>query len=150
MLLEENFAIEGALPHPFAIRTGISQEDLDVYRAPYPDPASRRPLLRWPREIPFDRDPADVADRMDAYGKWLADTPQVPKLLLTVENGVGIASPEIVAWAQQHVASLGVEGIGPAGHQAPEDQPDAIGQAIARWLGRHHLTQPRPQETTTR
>jgi haloalkane dehalogenase len=143
MLLEENFAIEGALPHPFAIQTGISQEDLDVYRAPFPDPASRRPLLQWPREIPFDRDPADVADRMDAYGRWLADTPEVPKLLLTVENGVGIASPEIVAWARQHAASLEVAGIGPAGHQAPEDQPDAIGQAIAHWLDRHHLTRPR-------
>lgn len=143
MLLEQNFAIEGALPHPFAIRTGISQEDLDVYRAPYPDPASRKPLLRWPREIPFDREPADVADRMDAYGEWLADTPEVPKLLLTVENGVGIASPEVVAWARRHAASLEVEGIGPAGHQAPEDQPDAIGRAIARWLDRHHLGRPR-------
>jgi hypothetical protein len=129
MLLEENFAIEGALPHPFAIQTGISQEDLDVYRAPYPDPASRRPLLQWPREIPFDREPADVADRVDAYGRWLADTPEVPKLLLTVEQGVGIASPEIVAWAKEHANGLEVEGIGPAGHQAPEDQPDAIGQA---------------------
>jgi haloalkane dehalogenase len=102
----------------------------------YPDPASRRPLPQWPREIPLDREPADVADRGDADGRWLADSPEVPKLLLTVEQGVGIAAPQIVAWAQEHTASLEVEGIGPAGHQAPEDQPDAIGQAIARWLTR--------------
>jgi haloalkane dehalogenase len=145
-LLEQNFAIEGALPSPFSIQTGITEQDLDVYRAPYPDPASRRPLLQWPREIPLDREPADVADRVDAYGRWLADTPEVPKLLLTVEQGVGIAAPQIVAWAQEH-ASLEVEGIGPAGHQAPEDQPDAIGQAIARWLERHQLSaQPAAQE----
>jgi haloalkane dehalogenase len=139
-LLEQNFAIEGALPSPFSIQTGITEQDLDVYRAPYPDPASRRPLLQWPREIPLDREPADVADRVDAYGRWLADTPEVPKLLLTVEQGVGIAAPQIVTWAQEHAASLEVEGIGPAGHQAPEDQPDAIGQAIARWLERHRLS----------
>ena len=146
-LLEQNFAIEAALPSPFSIQTGISEQDLDVYRAPYPDPASRRPLLQWPREIPLDREPADVADRVDAYGRWLADTPEVPKLLLTVEQGVGIAAPQIVAWAQEHVTSLEVNGIGPAGHQAPEDQPDAIGQAIARWLERHQLSaQPAARE----
>jgi hypothetical protein len=47
----------GALPSPFSIQTGITEQDLDVYRAPYPDPASRRPLLQWPREIPLDREP---------------------------------------------------------------------------------------------
>jgi haloalkane dehalogenase len=150
-LLEQNFAIEGALPSPFSIQTGITEQDLDVYRAPYPDPASRRPLLQWPREIPLDRQPADVADRVDAYGRWLADTPEVPKLLLTVEQGVGIAAPQIVAWAQEHAASLEVEGIGPAGHQAPEDQPDAIGQAIARWLERHQFSaQPAAREGAAR
>ncbi|MEU7893756.1 haloalkane dehalogenase [Nonomuraea sp. NPDC049152] len=140
MLLRENFAIEGALPHPFSIQKGLAEKDHDVYRAPFTDPASRRPLLQWPRQIPIEGEPADVADRVDAYGQWLADTPDVPKLLLTVEDGVGIGSPEIAAWAKEHAASLEVESIGPAGHQAPEDQPDAIGQAIARWLKRHDLT----------
>ncbi|MEU0568891.1 haloalkane dehalogenase [Nonomuraea sp. NPDC005983] len=142
LLLEENAAIEYALPHPFAIKKGLSPEDHNVYRAPYTDPASRRPLLQWPREIPFDREPADVAERMDAYGVWLATSPEVPKLLLTVEDGVGIASSEIVDWARQNIAALEIEGIGPAGHQAPEDQPRAIGQAIAGWLNRHRLLSP--------
>lgn len=43
-------------------------------RAPYPDPASRKPLLVWPREIPVDGEPADVHERMLAYGRWMADT----------------------------------------------------------------------------
>jgi haloalkane dehalogenase len=142
LLLEENAAIEYALPHPFSIKTGLSPEDHDVYRAPYREPASRRPLLQWPREVPYDREPADVAERMDAYGAWLATSPEVPKLLLTVEDGVGIAAPHIVDWARQNVAALDIEGIGPAGHQAPEDQPHAIGRAIAGWLNRHHLLSP--------
>ncbi|MEV4569900.1 hypothetical protein AB0K12_39635 [Nonomuraea sp. NPDC049419] len=83
-----------------------------------------------------------MAERMDAYGVWLATSPEVPKLLLTVEDGVGIASPQIVDWARRHIAALEIEGIGPAGHQAPEDQPHAIGQAIAGWLNRHRLLSP--------
>ncbi|MFI7054199.1 haloalkane dehalogenase [Streptosporangium canum] len=148
LLLEENAAIEYALPHPFAVKTGLSPQDHDVYRAPYPDPASRRPLLQWPREIPYDREPADVAERMDAYGVWLATSPEVPKLLLTVEDGVGIASPQILDWARRNIAALEVEGIGPAGHQAPEDQPHAIGRAVAGWLDRHGLIEPASSSRT--
>jgi haloalkane dehalogenase len=37
-------------------------------------------------------------------------------------------------------AGVEVESVGPGGHHAPEDQPDAIGQAVARWLTRHGLT----------
>lgn len=136
-VLDDNFFIERALP--FGVQKGLANEDLEVYRSPYPDPGSRRPLLQWPREIPFDGEPADVADRFEAYGRWLADTPGVPKLLLTVEPGVGMGSAELVAWAVDTIAGLEVEGVGPAGHHAPEDQPDAIGQTIARWLQRHQL-----------
>jgi haloalkane dehalogenase len=57
-----------------------------------------------------------------------------------VAHGVGIAAPPVVAWAEEHAASLEVEGIGPAGHHAPEDQPDAIGAAIACWLERYQLS----------
>ncbi|GLW07025.1 haloalkane dehalogenase [Microtetraspora sp. NBRC 13810] len=137
LVLEHNVFIEGGgLTSEFSTRKGIAEEDLAVYRAPYPDAASRRPLLQWPREAPFDGEPADVAARFDAYGRWLAGSPEVPKLLLTVEPQVGIASPEVVAWAAETVADLDIEPVGPAGHHAPEDQPDAIGRAIARWLDR--------------
>jgi haloalkane dehalogenase len=135
MALEENWFIETALR---ATNPGISDADLAVYREPYPDPASRRPLLRWPREIPLDGEPAEVRDRFDAFGTWLAGTPDVPKLLLTVEPG-SLVSPAIVRWCRENVAGLEVEGVGPAGHHAPEDQPEAIGRAVARWLVRHEI-----------
>jgi haloalkane dehalogenase len=133
MVLEENWFIETALR---ATNPGITDDDLAVYRAPYPDPASRRPLLLWPREIPIDGEPANVRDRFIAYDQWLADTTEVPKLLLTTEPG-SLVSPRIVQWCRGHVTGLEVESVGPAGHHAPEDQPEAIGQAIARWLARH-------------
>lgn len=135
MALEQNWFIETALR---ATSPGISDADLAVYRAPYPDPASRRPLLAWPREIPLDGTPAEVRDRFVAYDRWLADTPDVPKLLLTAEPG-NLVPPAVARWAGDHVAGLETESIGRAGHHAPEDQPDAIGWAIARWLGRRQL-----------
>jgi haloalkane dehalogenase len=133
MVLEENWFIEVALR---ATNPGITDDDLAAYRVPYPDPASRRPLLQWPREIPLEGKPADVRERFLAYDRWLADTPYVPKLLLTTEQG-GLVSGQIEQWCRDNVAALEVENIGKAGHHAPEDQPDAIGQAIDRWLARH-------------
>jgi haloalkane dehalogenase len=132
MVLEENWLIEVALR---ATNPGITDDDLAAYRAPYLDPVSRRPLLQWPREIPLEGEPADVRDRFLGYDRWLADTPAVPKLLLATEPG-GLVSAEIEHWCRDNIAGLHVESIGKAGHHAPEDQPHAIGQAIARWLAR--------------
>lgn len=73
----------------------------------------------------------------------MAGTPDVPKLLMTVENGVGLGSPQLIAWAAENFAAAEVVPVGPGGHQAPEDQPEAIGTAIARWLRRHALTRAR-------
>jgi haloalkane dehalogenase len=133
MALDENWFIETALR---ATNPGISDDDLAVYRRPFPDPVTRRPLLQFPREIPLDGEPADVRDRFLAYDQWLADTPAVPKLLMVTEPG-GLVSPVIEQWARDSIAALEVESIGQAGHHAPEDQPDAIGKAIASWLERH-------------
>jgi|SRR5450755_200087 len=137
MILEDNMFIEFNLPR--GVVQGLSPTDHDAYRAPYPDPASRRPLLAWPREIPIDGEPADVRERVLAYGRWMSETPEVPKLLMTVQPGAGMGSPEMAAWAAGTFASVEVEAVGPGGHHAPEDQPDAIGSAITRWVDRHHL-----------
>lgn len=132
MILRDNMFIEFNLPR--GIISGLSPEDHDVYRAPYRDPASRKPLLTWPREIPIDGKPADVHQRVLDYGRWMADTPDVPKLVMAVDAGVGMGSPEAVAWARDTFANVEVELVGPGGHHAPEDQPDAIGKAVASWL----------------
>ena len=139
MVLEDGWFIEVALR---ATNPGISDEDLAVYRSPYPDPASRRPLLQWGREHPVEGEPADVYDRVTAYDKWLADSPQVPKLLLTTEPG-SLVTPDIEQWARDNITALELESVGPAGHHAPEDVPDAIGRSIAGWIQRHGLTEPR-------
>ncbi|MET8775032.1 hypothetical protein ABZV58_08380 [Nocardia sp. NPDC004654] len=69
----------------------------------------------------------------------MAESAEVPKLLMRVEPGVGLGSPEVIAWAAKTFAAVEVESVGPGAHHSPEDQPDAIGQAVASWLRRHAL-----------
>jgi haloalkane dehalogenase len=130
MVLQQNSFVEHNLP--LGVRSGLSEEDHDVYRKPYPDPQSRLPTLVWPREIPIDGQPADVEQILNDYVGWAKKSPEVPKLVLTVQPGTGMGAA--ADWAGQTYASCTVEDVGPGGHNAPEDQPDAIGRAIAGWL----------------
>jgi haloalkane dehalogenase len=138
MILENNMFIEFNLPR--GMMGELAESDHDVYRAPFIEPAARRPMLAWAREFPLDGEPADVVEVVLGYGRWMAETPGVPKLLMAVENSVGLGSPEMIGWAAENFASAEVESIGPGGHHTPEDQPKAIGTAIAGWLNRHALT----------
>jgi haloalkane dehalogenase len=137
MVLEDNMVIEVSLAR--GVAGGLAAADLDVYRAPFLEPASRKPMLAWTREFPLDGEPADVVEVVLGCGRWMAGTPGVPKLIMAVKDGVGLGSPEVVGWAAANFAAVEVESVGPGGHQIPEDQPAAIGAAVASWLRRHAL-----------
>lgn len=132
MALQQNSFVEHNLP--LGVLSGLSEKDHDVYRQPYPDPQSRIPTLVWPREIPIDGQPADVEQIVNDYVDWAKKSPEVPKLVLTVQPGTGMGAA--AGWAGQTYASVTVEDVGTGGHNAPEDQPDAIGRAVAGWLRR--------------
>lgn len=138
-VLDENFFIEFALRA--TVLNGLSDEDLDVYRKPYPTRESRWPLLEWPRAMPINGEPADVIARIEAYDRWLATSGDVRKLLLTFEGSPEtlMIGAEMIQWCAQNIASLEIENCGPARHAAPEDQPEAIAAAIASWADRHGL-----------
>ncbi|MFD9129540.1 haloalkane dehalogenase [Kitasatospora sp. NPDC059571] len=138
LVLEENVFIEDALHR--TVLTGLAEEDLAVYRAPYPTPESRRPLLAWPRSMPLEGGPAEVVARIEAYDRWLADSPGVPKLLLTFDSSPTLMiGKELADWCREHAAGLETAHCGPAGHQAPEDRPAEIAAAVTAWAGRHGL-----------
>jgi haloalkane dehalogenase len=138
-VLDENFFIEQALRA--TIMSGLSDADLDVYRAPYPTRESRRPLLAWPRATPIEGEPADVVARVEAYDRWLAASPGVPKLLLTFEGSPEtlLVGPAMIDWCRNNISGLDVTACGPAKHVVPEDQPDAIAEAIIGWAARKGL-----------
>ncbi|QLY30811.1 haloalkane dehalogenase [Nocardia huaxiensis] len=135
LVLEQNMFIEFNLP---ASTRGLSLSALEEYRKPYPTPASRKPMLVWPREFPLGGEPADVVAIIENYDRWMAESP-LPKLVMAVEDGVGLGAPEVMDWAASTFAATEIVHIGPAGHHCPEDQPDAIGAAVADWIRRHAL-----------
>lgn len=138
-VLDENFFIEQALR--LTIMSGLSDADLDVYRQPYPTRDSRRPLLAWPRSMPIEGKPEEVVARIEAYDRWLAESVDVPKLLLTFDGSPEtlMIGPQMIDWCRQNIANLDVTACGPAKHVVPEDQPEAIARAIMEWAARNDL-----------
>jgi haloalkane dehalogenase len=130
MVLQENFFIEKILPG--AILRTLSTEEMTEYRRPFAQPGEgRRPTLTFPREIPIEGNPKDVAEIVSAYGAWLASS-DVPKLFLKAEPGALLAGGANLATARSWPAQteVTVKGI----HFVQEDSPDDIGRAIAAWM----------------
>ena len=131
MVLQKNVFVDRILPAS-VLRT-LTDEEMDVYRAPYREAGeSRRPTLTWPREIPVEGEPADVVEIVEAYGKWLSQSP-VPKLFVNAEPGsilVGAQREFCRSWPNQDEVT--VKGA----HFIQEDSPLEIGQAIRTFVGR--------------
>jgi len=105
------------------------------YREPYTSEDSYVPLLQWARSLPLGGEPASVVARIEAFGRWLASTPAVPKLLITFEPGFGtMLTPSMIDWCAREFAALEVvHHPVVAGHHTPEDQPELIAKTLARW-----------------
>ncbi|RKG52582.1 haloalkane dehalogenase [Corallococcus sp. AB011P] len=133
LVLEQNAFLEKSFAN--GVQRGLAEGDRAVYSAPYPDAASRRPVLQWPREIPIDGEPADVAAVIERYDAWLSQPSVKPVLLLTFGD-TGLNAPRIVEWARANLRSLEIVPLGRAGHHAPEDAPEDIARALQAWMDR--------------
>jgi haloalkane dehalogenase len=129
MILEQNMFIETILPA--GVLSPLSDQAMTEYRRPYTIPGeSRRATLTWPRQIPIDDDPADVAQIMCGYADWLADS-NIPKLFVNADPGqvlTGAAREFCRTWPSQ--TEVTVSGR----HFIQEDAGADIGRAIAGWL----------------
>ena len=130
MILRDNFFIEQILPK--AILRTLSIEEMAEYRRPFAEPGEgRQPTLTWPRQIPIEGEPADVAAIAAAYADWLA-TSSVPKLFVKAEPGGILTGGAVLDFARRLPAQteVTVSGI----HFVQEDSPDEIGRAIVGWM----------------
>ncbi len=129
MVLEKNVFVERILPA--SVLKPLSQEVMDEYRRPFLDGGEgRRPTLTWPREIPIDGEPPDVAAIVESYGRWLAES-EVPKLFVNADPGsilIGRQRDFCRSWPNQ------VEVTVPGIHFIQEDSGEEIGRHIAGWL----------------
>ena len=129
MIVNQNMFVEQVLPG--GILRKLSATEMDAYRAPFTEPASRQPLWRWPNEIPIGGEPADVSAAVDAYSRWLQQS-DLPKLLIHGTPGAIVTAP-LVEWCRQNLKQLQVANIGQGLHYIQEDNPDKIGEALAAW-----------------
>jgi haloalkane dehalogenase len=128
MVLEQNSFIEVNLPNTILRR--LTEEEMNAYRRPFVEPGEARcPTLTWPRQLPFDGEPADVTEIVTTYGKWLAQSP-IPKFYIQSDPGTMLPGARAFcrAWPAQSEVTVR------ARHYPQEDAPDETGTAIAAWL----------------
>jgi len=129
MVLEKNLFVEAVLPS--SILRDLEDDEMAVYRAPFEEPGeSRRPTLSWPRQIPIEGEPSDVAEIASRYAAWLS-TSDLPKLFVNAEPGAiltGSLRERCRAWPNQREVTVS------GNHFLQEDSGEQIGRAIAEWL----------------
>ncbi len=129
MVLTKNVFVERVLPG--SIIRELTPEEMAVYRAPFAtEGEDRRPTLTWPRQIPFDGEPADVHEIIAGYETWLEGSTDLPKLYVHAEPGFlsNVYAERCRAWPNQ--TEVTVKGI----HFIQEDSPDEIGTALRDWM----------------
>lgn len=129
MVVNRNMFIEDVLPSKI-VRT-LSPEEMDRYREPFKDPATRKPVWRWPNEIPIQGEPPDVVETVNRYNQWLQET-ELPKLLVFGSPGELVPAP-VVQWCRENLKNLKTLDIGEGIHYLQEDDPHLIGEELARW-----------------
>jgi haloalkane dehalogenase len=129
MVLDKNVFVEKVLPG--SVLRGLSDEEMAVYRRPFANPGEdRRPTLTWPRQIPLDGEPADVAEIAARYAAWLQES-EVPKLFINAEPGaILVGRQREFARSLPNQVEVTVRGS----HFIQEDSPAEIASAIAEWL----------------
>jgi haloalkane dehalogenase len=129
VVLQKNVFVERILPA--SIRRRLGEDELEAYRRPWREAGERRrPMLQWPREIPIDGEPADVAALVDGYARWLSTSP-LPKLFVNAEPGSILVGPQrefCRSWPNQREVTV------PGLHFIQEDSPAEIGRAVADFL----------------
>ncbi|MFI5399897.1 MAG: haloalkane dehalogenase [SAR324 cluster bacterium] len=128
----ENFFVERILPG--SILRKLTEEEMSAYREPFLEEASRKPTYVFPNEIPIDGQPADVAAAVAEYDAALAHA-RIPMLLLTFEPGAIVQEAEI-EWCKRNWPRIVIRNMGAGVHFVQEDQPAAIGRALADWFQR--------------
>ena len=116
---------------PSSVIRGLSETEMNHYRAPFIEPHDRQVTLNWPRQIPIQGEPEHMVELVSEYGKWLETTTELPKLFVNAEPGsilTGRAREYCRSWPNQNEVT--VNGT----HFIQEDSPAEIGQAIASWL----------------
>jgi len=117
---------------PGSVLRKLAEAEMTQYRAPFLEPASRLPTWVFPNDLPLDGHPADVDAALRAQVEAVGNA-TFPLLLLTFSPGA-VIGPQEVAYLRNAWSRLAVRPLGSGIHFVQEDQPAAIGKALAKWL----------------
>jgi haloalkane dehalogenase len=130
MILNGNAFVERVLPG--SVMRKLSDDEMAVYRAPFPTPQSRRPTWRLPNELPIAGEPADVYALLEQAHTALAAS-LYPKLLFAGDPGA-LISPAVAEAFAQGLHDCKLVQLGAGAHYLQEDHPDTIGRHVAAWI----------------
>jgi haloalkane dehalogenase len=130
MIFKNNIFVEAILPG--ATVRKLTDEEMSVYRAPFPTPESRRPTWRFPNEIPIAGEPADVYSSLEKAHEALTQS-TYPKLLFAGDPGA-IISPAFAESFAKGLKNCRLVQLSSGLHYLQEDHPDVIGANIKEWL----------------
>jgi haloalkane dehalogenase len=130
LILENNAFVERVLSG--GMRHKLSDEEMAVYRAPFPTPQSRKPSWRFPNELPIAGEPADVYATMERAHLALAAS-TYPKLLFAAEPG-GLVPPAFAEELAGKLKDCRFVKLGDGIHFLQEDHPETIGRSVAAFI----------------
>ena len=110
----------------------LSEEDLEIYRQPFQQKGSGKPVLQYLQELPRGNDNSKVNQLIANYTEKLTHS-ALPKLLLYSVPGF-ITTIATVMWAKEHLPNLEIAEVGEELHFAQETNPNLIGETISVWL----------------
>jgi len=105
-----------------------TREVLERYLEPYVAPESRRPVWQLANDLPIAGEPRDFYDTATHYCAALAGA-NLPALLLYYPE----MAPAVEAY-RNFLPNLTAVEVSGAHHYMPEDQPDRVGEEVARWI----------------
>jgi len=130
MIVNQNFFVEQILGKIGSVRN-LSEEEMNHYRKPFEKPEHRKPVWKFPNEIPIEGTPQDVTEAVQSYNQKLQES-NIPKLLFYAEPGALIPKT-LVDWSRTNLKNLKTINIGPGTHYLQEDNPHLIGSELSIW-----------------
>ncbi len=116
---------------PFSVNRKMSSSEKRMYHEPFKKLEHRKPVIKFPQELPFSGDGSSNEKITEEYYAWLQQT-EIPKLLLYAKPGVQIKTKQVELY-QSRFPNLTTRYIGAGKHFIQEDQPENIGNEIGKW-----------------
>jgi haloalkane dehalogenase len=110
----------------------LSKQEMEVYRSAFPTVESRRPVWRFPNELPIAGEPKDVVALIERAHAALAKS-DFAKLLFVGDPGA-LVTPEFAERFASQLRNCELIRPGAGKHYLQEDHPERIGDAVAGWI----------------